>query len=281
MTSSSDFEAFKRSKAWNSKIGSTVITNPADLDIAIIGGRVRSTLVDAANNISLVAPSGGGLWNFNATDGSSFNPLDDFGAFMIVTYMTQNPNNAQNILVATGDELHGINGNGIFTSIDGGVTFTQMTSTKPSTNPDFEQIRYVKFSPHTANTIYMVAKRKVFISTDSGATWIEVFDASNDNIHAIDFLANAGIIISVDDQGLYSSSTGNSGTFSILTSTVPNDQAGSGGTIDGVTVAAHAANRNIAYALFTSTAANDMYKTTNGGTSWTKLTAPTYSIGQT
>ncbi len=45
-------------------------------------------------------------------------------------------------------------------------------------------------------------------------------------------------------------------------------------------VATHAANRNIAYALFTG-ATNDIYKTTTGGTSWTQVTSPTFSIAQT
>ena len=279
-SSPTDFESFKKAKAWNQKVGSSILTSPADLDIAIIGGRVRSTLVDANNGISLVAPSGGGIWKFNATDGSSFNPLDDFGSFMPVTCITQNPNNAQNILIATGDENHSVVGNGIFQSTDGGNTFSAIASTDPNSNSDFNYIRFVKFSPNTANTIYLSTQRKVFRSTDAGVNWLEVYSATG-NIRSLEFLGSAGVLIAVSDQGLYKSSTGNSGSFSILTSTVPNDAAGSGGTIDGVVVATHAANRNIAYALFTGTSGNDVYKTTNGGTNWTKLTAPSFYISQT
>ncbi len=282
-SSPNDFEVLKKTKAWNSRpTASSIFTNPKDLDISKIGGRVRASLVDKDNNISLVAPSGGGLWSFNATDGSSFTPLDDFGSFMAVTDIAQNPFSKQEIIIGTGDEIHGTKGKGLFKSTNGGQSFSSMQGTDPATMTDFQYVRFVKYSPQTANTIYVATGSKLYKTTNGGTLWQLVFTATkNDEIRSVDFLVNAGVIVAVEDQGLFSSSTGNASTFSIVTTTVPNDIDATNGTLDGIVVASHAANRNIVYALFTGTSGNDMYKTTNGGTSWTKLTAPTFYISQT
>lgn len=282
-SSVTDLATFKRTKAWNSRpTANSIFSNTKDLDISKIGGRVRSSLVDKDNNIALVAPSGGGLWSFNPTDGSSFSPIDDFGSFMAVTHITQNPNYKQEIIIGTGDELHGVTGKGLFKSTNGGQSFLPMIGTDPTVITDFNYIRFVKYSPQTANTIYIATGNKLYKSTDSGVSWSLVFEASkNDDIRSLDFLAGTGVILAVEDQGLFSSTTGNASTFSLLTSTIPNDIDAINGTLDGIVLATHAANRNIAYALFTGTDGNHMYKTTTGGTSWTKLTDPTYYISQT
>ena len=279
--SSLDYDSFKRAKAWNRKTGNEVFSTPVDLDVSIIGGRCRSSLVDVDNDISLVAPSGGGLWKFNPLDGSSFTPINDFGSFLAVTGITQDPNNAQHIIIATGDEIHRTKGQGLFESTDGGNTFNQITSTLPSGNSDFEYIRYVKFSPTVLNTIYISTEDKVYRSTDNGSSWTEVYNNNKDDISSLEFLSNGGIILAVQDQGIYASPTGDLNSFVLITTTLPNDATGSGGTIDGVVVSTHAANRNIAYAFFTGSSGNDIYKTINGGSSWTKLTPPSFYIAQT
>jgi len=282
-----DYEAFIRAKAWRSS-SVDIFTNSSDLDIEGIGGRVRAVLVDKDNNIALVAPSGGGLWKFDPDNGDPFVPVDDFGSFMAISDINQDPNNKQHIIISTGADLHNIKGNGLFESMDGGSTFSQITSTKPSANSDFNYIRYVKFSPKTPNTIYMTTgvkysegTGKVYKSTNGGTSWTKVLDVTGSNyagIKSLDFLPNKGVIVSVYGKGLYSSTTGNSGTFSIISSTLPNDNSGSAtgtASVNGNVVATHAANRNIVYAFFAkSQTDNATYKSTNGGVSWTKVIHP-------
>ena len=66
-TSESDYDSFLKSKLLNrSTSGNSILINPKELGIASIGGRVRASLDDKINGIYLVAPSGGGLWKFNA-----------------------------------------------------------------------------------------------------------------------------------------------------------------------------------------------------------------------
>lgn len=269
-----DYSEFLKAKAWKSRpSANSLFTNVKDLDIPNIGGRVRAILVDEDNDIALVAPSGGGLWEFNSEDGSSFKPINDFGSFMAITDIVQDPNNPSHIIIATGDGLHGTVGNGLFESFDKGQSFTQMAGTSAETDSDFRYIRFVKFSPSEQNTLYMAAGKKVFKSTDDGDTWTEVFEGPS-SIRSLEFLSGNGVIVAIYRNGLYSSNSGNANSFSKLTSGLPS-------TTDGVVVASYAGNRNIVYAFFTGEDKNDIYKTTNGGSSWTKQGAVSFYTAQT
>ena len=49
-----DYSTFQRTYAWNTRIPQqSIFGNTKELDIPIIGGRVRSTLVDKTTNINL------------------------------------------------------------------------------------------------------------------------------------------------------------------------------------------------------------------------------------
>ncbi len=271
-----DLDSYRRSNAWQRTANATIFYNPKDLDISIIGGRVRSTLVDKDNNIALVAPSGGGLWTFNPEDGTPFSPVDDFADFMAVTHITQDPNNAQHIIIGTGDDHHDVTGSGLFESIDGGVSFSQINSTDPSLNSDFEFIRYVKFAPGSSFIIYIATKTKIYRSKDSGVSWEEVYASTNSNynkIRSLDFTEGTGVMIAVGYQGIYSSSTGDASSFTSLSNGIP-------AVIDQSVLATFAGNRDIAYVFAAEASENSIYKTIDGGTNWTKLATPDFSISQ-
>ncbi len=274
-TSVNDYSSFKRTQAWNNRVSNqSILSNTKQLSMPIIGGRVRSSLVDKDNNISLVAPSGGGLWKFK-TDGSSFSPVDDLGSFMAITSISQNPFNKQQIIIGTGDEQHGIAGNGAFISNDGGNTFSPIKSTDPTQNTDLRYIRYVKYSPQTQNTIYLTAGSKVYKSKDSGATWTLVFDEKK-SIRSIDFISGTGIILGVTSAGIYTSFTGEKDSFTLSTSGIISGKD----AVSNMVVATHASNRNIAYVLHEKDKNGKVYKTTNGGASWTEKTTPSFNISQ-
>lgn len=273
-----DFESFKKAKAWNSRTdASSIFTNPTELDISIIGGRVLSILVDKTNNIALVAPAGGGLWKFNPNTNASFTPINDFGSFMAVTSITQDPFNSKHIIVATGDFNHVTIGNGLFESFDGGNTFTQISSTSPSTNLLFNYVRYVKFSPQTQNTIYVATPGKVLKSTDAGITWAEVF-STNFTVRSIEFVNGTGVLVSVVNKGLYKSTTGNANTFTLTNSNI--STVISSNSNNSINIASFPNNRNIVYAILDGDVNDGFFKSIDGGTTWQAKTTPVSNISQ-
>jgi len=279
------FTEFKKAKAWNSRASkNSIFSNPADLDISNIGGRVRASLVDTDNGIALVAPSGGGLWRFDPVQGTPFVPLNDFGSFLAITDIAQNPQNKNEIIIATGDEKHGTIGNGLFRSTDGGKTFLPMENTSPDVHSDFNYIRFVKFSPVDSSIMYLAAGKKLFKSTDSGANWTEVFE-NRGRIHSIDFLKNGGVIIAVDWEGVYTSITGDIDSFSFVND-IPNDITGFDKKFRGIVVASCPGNRDVLYTVLTKVLEDasyvmEVYKSTTGGTSWTKIATPPFRrVGQ-
>ncbi|CDF79251.1 conserved hypothetical protein [Formosa agariphila KMM 3901] len=280
-TQSTDYLSFIRTKAWNvTKRSSPLFKNTKEIDMPIIGGRVRSSLVDTDNDIALVAPSGGGIWRFDAEAGSYFNPLDDFGSFMPITYITQDPKNPNTILFATGDEKHGTAGNGVFKSTDGGQTFAPLESTNPINNGYFQFIRFIKISPEASNIIYMAAYNRVYKSVDSGESWNLVFNSTR-AIRSLEFGEGNSILIAADLEGIYKSPSGDLNTFTALTNNVPYDANANSLVIQGLALATNHADRSIAYAIFVQNNDEaDIYKTTNNGTTWTKVTRPGFYIAQ-
>lgn len=279
-----DYEQFKSALAQQSNFAeSSIFSNVKELDINNIGGRVRSILVDRKNGIALAAPSGGGVWNFDPDNGAPFSPVNDLGSFMAVTDISQNPFNKSHIIISTGDLKQRVPGNGIFQSFDGGTTFEQIKSIKPILHSSFSYISMIRFSPVEEHVIYMCDNGSVgylYKSTDGGDSWTEVFNANYNRIRTIDFLEQGGIILGVDRKGVFKSDSGDLGTFQQITNGIPFDVDGRSGTISGVAVATHAANRNIAYAFITGDA-NEIYKTLDGGINWLKMTTPDFYIAAT
>ncbi|MCG8697360.1 MAG: T9SS type A sorting domain-containing protein [Bacteroidales bacterium] len=278
-----DYSSFKRAKAWNSyPEENTILSDVAEIDMPIIGGRVRSTLVDKDNDIALVAPSGGGLWKFNPDDGSFYESLNDFGSFLSITSIAQNPHNKNEIIIGTGDEKsdHQVVGSGVFKSTDGGKTFQQLASTTPDANTYFKYIRFVKFSPNNANVIYLSAKNRLFKSSDKGESWNEVLKTKT-MIRSLDFLENDMVIVSDNYEGVYISNNGDDNTFEQPSDTTLPKFDDKPYDIESVVVASHAADRSICYAFYSTRSGDNVYRSDDNGNTWTQLAKPTFVIKQT
>jgi hypothetical protein len=271
-----DYESYKKAKAWNYALKTnSILTDTKQIGPMKMGGRVRSSLVDTINNIYLVAPSGGGLWNFNPLDGSSFTPINDFGQFMAIMSIDQDPFSPQTIYISTGSNMHNTVGNGVFKSIDGGQSFNQLISTDPQTNPTLKFISKIKCSPTEANTLYIASQNKLYKSSDGGSSWTQVFDAGN-NIKEFDFTGLSGLLVAVNFEGIYKSNDGSPSSFTKLDNGIR-----SSGT-RGCVVASSPSNTSIAYAYFInkSTSVHELFKTLDSGNSWMQVNVPSYSVSQ-
>ena len=274
-----DYDDYLKFRQSSLRKNAGLFSDTESISVPGIGGRVRSILVDSDNDIFLAAPSGGGLWTF-APDGSSFTAVDDMAPFMTITDITQSPFDSDEIIISTGDEYQGIIGEGLFISNDRGSTFVQLPSTDPDVENGFSVTRYVEYHPTRQNELYVVAGFRLYKSIDKGVSWNLVYQAS-DRIKSIEFNDSGEMLISVLRNGLFHSTTGDSGTFSQITNGVPNIN----GSFIGSVVASHKADRSIMYSLFSvsdpsSTCGSraDLYKSTDGGISWSFINSTDFCV---
>ncbi|MFK5073486.1 WD40/YVTN/BNR-like repeat-containing protein, partial [Klebsiella pneumoniae] len=74
----------------------------------------------------------GGLWFTNDITANqiTWNKVNDFMDNLAINAIAQNPINAKEIYIGTGDVYaFGIQGNGVYKTIDGGVTWNKLSST--------------------------------------------------------------------------------------------------------------------------------------------------------
>jgi len=136
-----------------------------------IGGRIRSLAISPTSPDTMFAGSvGGGIWK-TTNGGASWAPVDDFMAVLSVSAIAINPA-TPNVMYAGTGEGYGngdsIRGAGIFKSIDGGTTWSQLSGTATV----FWAVNRVAISPDGA-TVLAVASSGTYRSTD-GSTFIRV-----------------------------------------------------------------------------------------------------------
>ena len=103
-----------------------------------IGGRTRAIAIDPTDTTRLYAAGvGGGVWR-STDSGDSWLPTDDLMANLAVCSLVMDPTGPNTLYAGTGEgflNVDAIRGNGIFTTTDGGATWSQIAST--SANADF------------------------------------------------------------------------------------------------------------------------------------------------
>ena len=152
-----------------------------------IGGRTRAILIDP-NNPSRIYTGGvsGGLW-LSDNGGESWYPYlgDDTLAGVGVASLCRAANG--DIYVGTGEpgqkagqDSYTISfiGGGIWKSTDGGKTFQNLPSTKPTShnNPSDQWVSVVALGAHPTNPDVLLAgtERGVMVTEDGGNTWVSL-----------------------------------------------------------------------------------------------------------
>jgi hypothetical protein len=150
-----------------------------------IGGRVRAIAINPTNpSFILAGSSGGGLWK--STDaGSTWQQVDDFLPVLSISCIVFDPADPSIVYAGTGENystVDAINGDGIYKSTDGGLTWAQLPAT--ADNPsrpdpfgsDFASVTHMAIS--SDGTVLIVQSGGVmFRSTDGGATFSRVIQA--------------------------------------------------------------------------------------------------------
>lgn len=206
---------------------------------AVMSGRIAS--IDAAvekGRLTLyVGSASGGVWK-SVNGGTTFKPVFDKYTQSIGA-VTIDPSNAGTVWVGTGETWvrNSVSvGNGIYKTTDGGENWERMGLA------DSERISTILVDPKNSNTVYACAtghlwnsnpERGVFKTTDGGKTWSKSLFVSEDTGCAM---------IAMDPQDT------------------------------GILYAAMWQYRRKPYTFTSGGPGSGLYKSTDGGTTWKKLT---------
>lgn len=256
-----------------------------------VGGRVTDVEMHSSDTETIyITAASGGIWK--STDkGKSWNQIFDNPYTQSIGDMAIAETDKNTLYVGTGEPNTGqgsltYDGYGIFKSTNGGASWT------PSGLENAGGIGRVEVDPSNSNRVFVAAmgnlfsrnpERGVYRTTDGGASWENVLFL-NDSTGAIDLCihpSNPNIIYAGmwervrgpyhrtyggPSSGLYRSTDGGD-SWQQLSAGLP---SGSQGRI-GIDISR--SNPNVLYVSYSNTDGtfNDVFKTINGGDSWTDL----------
>jgi hypothetical protein len=226
-----------------------------------IGGRVRSILIHPTDTNKMWAGSvSGGIWN--TTDGGlNWSPVNDFMGNLSISTLVMDPSNSNVLFAATGEGFYNgdaVNGAGIFKSVDGGVTWNQMSSTNPTLGSQWYAVNRLAIHPTNSSILLAATNGGTYRTTDSGNSWSQVY--SNRSLD-VDFDPNNGLqAIIGGDSGNIAFSTNSGATW--ISQTI-----GSG----RVELAYAKSASGTAYAAYESSGSSYILKSINGGSSWSQV----------
>ncbi|MCL5674864.1 MAG: hypothetical protein M1501_03870 [Candidatus Omnitrophica bacterium] len=257
-----------------------------------IGGRIRSIWIDPQNsNHILVGSVGGGLW-VSSNAGASWNPVNDFLPNLSICTIAQNPVNGY-LYAGTGEGFYNgdaIRGYGIFYSTDNGSTWQLLPSTNPTNNSDWYFVNRIAISPDGTTMLaatggYATGESTfvtggIYRSTNGGSTWTEVATGRSLDV-AFDPNNSSNAVADIDDPY-------NTGTVAIEYST----NGGQTWTVSNLGTPMYGraelsyakSTSNLVYASYDNTnnqsvingqkMDGDIYKSTDGGQTWTYISTP-------
>jgi photosystem II stability/assembly factor-like uncharacterized protein len=253
-------------------------TSPYDLNNTFTGrlGRVNSITIhpNDTNTIFLGTPNGG-IWkttNAGATWSSNTDQLDNISIADIVI----NPSNPQIMYAGTGDGFGyigssgfwgGTYSNGVIKSIDGGATW-QTTGLSYVLNGS-NTIRSMAIDPINPDVVYAATSSALMKTVDAGATWSTVLSGSH---FSVEFNPKNPSTMYAISNTLRKSYDGGQ-TWNIITPTFATSAFGDVRNYLGV---CHG-DTNRLYFLFGKQDQEEVFKSADGGTTWTSITAPLMS----
>ena len=182
-----DIPPFAVSRAWAQRQAMVAALRPGDPpDIAgitpgswawrgpgNIGGRIRSLVIHPTTPTTMFAGGvDGGIWK-STNGGVTWAPVNDFLANIAVSSIVFQPGNPAIMYAGTGEGFYPIDasrGEGIFKSVDGGTTWSQLANTVTT---DYQYVNRLAMSAD--GTILLAATRTgIFRSTDGGAIFNKV-----------------------------------------------------------------------------------------------------------
>ncbi|NOX18544.1 MAG: T9SS type A sorting domain-containing protein [Chlorobi bacterium] len=304
---------FSKANLEKKKSGNTIqnISSWEELGPGNIGGRIKSILIRPSNSQEiLIGSAGGGFWK-SYNGGNSWRAVYDDMGNISISCMT---NIGDVVYAGTGEgwvgSSDGLMGDGIYKSTDFGETWTLLSST--AENPSFYCITDLETDPN--GNIYAATYAMkysyggfstddggLFRSTDGGTSWTDISPADTETncrlggsiipvsesviLYATLYdLSSDGII---EPGGIFRTINGGV-SWTQLTNGLPNrDPVLFTNRYDRIELVQSESSPNIIYAVFSTAIVSSIthlrnglrgiYKTSNYGLSWEKLSDPPLS----
>jgi photosystem II stability/assembly factor-like uncharacterized protein len=240
-----------------------------------IGGRIRSLVIHPTNPQKIwVGSVTGGIW-VSSDGGASWAPVNDLLPSLVISSLAINPTNSNEMYAGTGEAVAAnldteINrGIGIYKSVDGGTTWSRLSSTDPAIDPAWLAVNRVAVSPADGNIVLAATVRGIYRSTDAGATWTPVTSL---NVRDVRFNPADGTkaVAGTDRASVFVSTNSGLSWSEFFVTT------GGGGRVE---TAYAPSNPNVVYAAVDRNN-GEVYRSTNGGVSWTLMSTPEHLGGQ-
>ncbi len=256
----------------------------------VTSGRIRAILVDAADATGKTVFIGGvdgGLWKTTDITASPANwvLVNDFFANMAITSICQDPTNSLVMYFGTGEAYYNndaIKGFGVWKSIDGGASWSQLPST---TN----YLHCAKIACDASGYIYLADRGNgILRSKNGGSTWTNITPSTSGSVRSTDLeISNTGrmhITLGLFEVTSYYYFTDNPSTTTTAVSVGNWRTATVGFPTSNVTRTEIACSGSVLYALPATSASYNVptiYKSTDGGANWSATgSSPVFGNGQ-
>jgi uncharacterized protein (TIGR03437 family) len=266
-------------------------------------GRVTSLAVDPRDgNVVYIGASGGGVWK--TTDGGqNWQPLTDDQPSLAIGSLAVAPSQPDIVYAGTGEQNNSGDsyyGAGVLKSTDAGATWKQLPgpfATPSSSSRLFggAHIGALAVSPNDSNVVLagiqqtLAATSGIYRSSDGGATWTAVLTGA----------AGSDLVFNPSDPTIVYAALGSAatnarnGVYKSTNGGITWDPAGGSGTtalpatnMGRIALALAPSSPNTVYAGIHNAGAAGfgsllgLYKSSDGGQSWTRLPAPDYCTPQ-
>lgn len=230
-------------------------------------GRVNTILVDPSNpNTIFMGTPAGGIWK-STNSGNSWLPMSDNLPQIGVSGIAVDYSNPNTIYIATGDndgtDTYSV---GVLKSIDGGVTWNTTGLSFFDTDTFAGDII---IHPTNSNMLWVATNLGIYKTVNAGVSW-DLVQSGNFSQGRIRLKTNdSNVVYAVSEERFYRSTNAGQ-SFNVITTGLP---ANSGRMILDVTPA----NPDCIYILSANTSYGfqGVYRSLNGGTSWTKTSGTT------
>jgi photosystem II stability/assembly factor-like uncharacterized protein len=225
-------------------------------------GRVTAIVVDPYDpQVAYIGGAQGGVWK-TSDGGESWVPLTDHISSLATGALALDPSNPDIIYYGTGEQHFCgdcFYGDGLFKSLDGGVTWVKIASTSQVGS----YISRIIVDPWNPDIIHLGSDLGYLKSSDGGETWslnLSIFWCTDIVLRSDN---PSTIFVAIHSYGIFRSTDGGE-TWTQLTNGLPSVG------FRRINMAISPSNPDIIYASFISDdgSLEGMYKTTDGGDSW-------------